>query len=113
MMATLAASLALGSTPELLARESGWGWELSCFAAAFGLMAYGAVERERGPAYLGALTLALTVLAAREPGSLLGWPLALGLGAAILLIVGLRPSRPLPPEPDRPSSDVIALEPRT
>lgn len=89
-----------------------WGWELFCFAAGFGLIGFGAVERQRGPASLGVLTLALTVLAAGEPGSLLGWPLALGLGAAILLIVGLRPSRPLPPEPDRPSSDVIALEPR-
>jgi hypothetical protein len=77
-------------------------WELILVGAGCGLVAYGAVDRAPGPAWLGVANLAtfalLTGLESDE--TLYWWPLvliALGAGA---MIAGLRPRRPLPPEPD-------------
>lgn len=81
----------------------GWGWELLVLAAGFGLVSYGAVDRERGPAVLGVVDLAAFVaLAAFEDSgpSLIGWPLALVIAAAVMLVLGLRPTTPAPPPPD-------------
>jgi hypothetical protein len=82
----------------------GAGWELFLLACGFGLCAYAAVDRERGPAYLGVIVLALFVLLAAPPGrdgaSLIGWPIVLLLLAGGMLAIGLRPSHPLPPSPD-------------
>jgi hypothetical protein len=82
----------------------GTGWELFLLACGFGLIAYSAVDREPGPAYLGVLVLALFVGIAAPRGadgaSLIGWPIVLLLMAGGMLVVGLRPSRPLPPPPD-------------
>jgi hypothetical protein len=77
-------------------------WELVVFAAGCGLIAYGAVDRVPGAAYLGfANLLAFVVVVAISPdATLLWWPvllLLLGLGA---MLAGLRPLSPLPPEPD-------------
>jgi hypothetical protein len=85
------------------AAAPGAGWKLVLLAAGLGLVAYGAVDRERGPTYLGVLTLLLFVGLAGVPGSggpsLWFWPLVLlALGIAIVA-AGLRPRRPLPPEP--------------
>ena len=84
-------------------RDVGWGWELFLLVVACGLIAYGAVEREPGPAYLGVANLiAFTFLAAppsASGASLVGWPLLLLVVAGGVLAIGLRPSRPLPPEP--------------
>jgi hypothetical protein len=80
-----------------------WGWELLMVAAGFGLIAYSSVDRQPGPAYLGVLSLALfTSLTSTgiERATLVGWPIALALAAAFLLIVGLRPTTPAPPPPD-------------
>jgi hypothetical protein len=83
---------------------AGTGWELFLLACGFGLIAYSAVDREPGPAYLGVLVVALFVGIAGEPGSggasLIGWPIVLLLMAGGMLAVGLRPSHPLPPPPD-------------
>jgi hypothetical protein len=77
-------------------------WELVVLAAGCGLIAYGAVDRVPGAAYLGVANLlafvAVSVIGAEE--TLRWWPLVLillGLGA---MAAGLRPLRPLPPEPD-------------
>ena len=77
-------------------------WELVVLAAGCGLVAYGAVDRAPGAAYLGFANLvAFIVAVAISPEqTLLWWPLLLillGLGA---LLAGLRPRSPLPPEPD-------------
>jgi len=77
-------------------------WELVVLAAGCGLVAYGAVDRVRGAAYLGlANLLAFVAVVSISPDqTLLWWPLLLillGLGA---LAAGLRPRTPLPPEPD-------------
>jgi hypothetical protein len=80
-----------------------WGWELLIVAAGFGLIAYSSVDRQPGPAYLGVANLILfTVITSTgiERATLAGWPLALALAAAFLLIVGLRPTTPAPPPPD-------------
>jgi hypothetical protein len=82
----------------------GTGWELFLLACGFGLIAYAAVDREPGPAYLGVIVLALFVAIAgprsASGASLIGWPIVLALMAGAMLVVGLRPSRPLPPAPD-------------
>ena len=77
-------------------------WELVVLAAGCGLIAYGAVDRVPGAAYLGLANLlafvAVAVVTSDE--TLLWWPLlliVLGLGA---MGAGLRPLSPLPPEPD-------------
>jgi hypothetical protein len=76
-------------------------WELVVLVAGCGLIAYGAVDRVPGSAWLGLAHL-LAFLAAASAGAddtLLWWPLILlALGGGVLA-AGLRPRRPLPPEP--------------
>jgi hypothetical protein len=81
----------------------GAGWKLVLLAGGLGLVAYAAVDREPGPAYLGVLDLLLFVALVGIPGaggpSLWFWPLVLlALGGAGVA-GGLRPRHPLPPEP--------------
>ena len=82
--------------------EAAAGWELVLLGAGCGLVAYAGVDREPGPGYLGFFVLAAFVIVAgpdpSEP-SILGWPLLLVLAGGALLVIGLRPRRPLPPEP--------------
>ncbi|HMI71438.1 MAG TPA: hypothetical protein VK510_15690 [Solirubrobacteraceae bacterium] len=81
---------------------AGAGWELFLYACGFGMCAYSAVDRVPGPGWIGVTVLVVTtVAAAGGKSTLIGWPLVLGAGAAALLVVGLRPSRPLPPAPSR------------
>ena len=102
------AALALGLTfavDQIFAVQTfgpgaGAGWELFLYACGFGLCAYSAVDRAPGPGWIGAAVLVVTTLvAAGGKATLVGWPLVLGAAAAALLVVGLRPSRPLPPAP--------------
>jgi hypothetical protein len=77
-------------------------WELVVLGAGCGLIAYGAVDRVPGAAWLGVAHLVgfLIAASAGADDTLLWWPLillALGGGA---MAVGLRPRQPLPPEPD-------------
>jgi hypothetical protein len=104
------AALALGLTfaiDQLLAVRAfgpgaGAGWELFLYACGFGLCAYSAVDRAPGPGWIGVAVLVVTtVVAAGGKATLVGWPLVLGAAAGALLVVGLRPSRPLPPAPAR------------
>jgi hypothetical protein len=76
-------------------------WELILLGAGCGLVAYGAIERLPGPAWLGVANLALFVVAAGFFGgeTLYWWPLLLLLLGAGAMAAGLRPRRPLPPEP--------------
>lgn len=76
------------------------GWKLVILAFGFGLVAYGAVDRERVPPFLGVILLAMFV-AASGIGftSFVGWPLVLLIIAVALLAIGLRPRQELPPEP--------------
>lgn len=79
----------------------GWGWELPLLVGGFGLLAYGAVDRQRGPVLVGLLVLVSFVASAAGDGSgsVLGWPLVLAVAAAFMLVVGLRPTTPAPPDP--------------
>jgi hypothetical protein len=76
-------------------------WEAVLLAAGFGLIAYGALDRAPGPAYLGVLNVGLFVAAvANSPQrTLYWWPLTLLAIGVVALGAGLRPRRPLPPEP--------------
>jgi peptidoglycan/LPS O-acetylase OafA/YrhL len=91
------------------------GWELVLLAFAFGLIAYGSVDRERVPAFLGLLVLSIFVAEAGIPGrdgaSLAGWPIILAVIAVVLLVIGLRPRQELPPEPQVGSSSPPSPEP--
>ena len=79
------------------------GWELVLLVTGFGLLAYGAVDRERVPEFIGVLVIGLfVVLAGYGQTSLLWWPILLLLAGGALLAVGLRPRRSLPPEPPVP-----------
>lgn len=81
----------------------GGGWKLVLLAAGLGLVAYAGVDRETGPAYLGALILLVFVALVGIPGvsgaSLWFWPLVLVLLGGAAIGAGLRPRRELPPEP--------------
>lgn len=77
-------------------------WELVVIVAGCGLVAYGAVDRAPGAAWLGFANLLafIAVVALGAGQTLLWWPLlliVLGLG---VMVAGLRPLSPLPPEPD-------------
>ncbi len=116
-LATLAIAL-VASVGALLGAFSGFGgtgaegflpgfWEFIVLGAGCGLIAYGAVDRVPGAAWLGLAHL-VAFLAAASAGAddtLMWWPLTLlALGGGVL-IAGLRPRRPLPPEPDGYSLD--------
>jgi hypothetical protein len=89
---------------------AGTGWELFLYACGFGLCAFSAVDRAPGPGWIGVAVLAATtVMAAGGKATLVGWPLVLGAGAGALLVVGLRPSRPLPPAPGQREAHVFEI----
>jgi hypothetical protein len=77
-------------------------WELVLVVAGCGLVAYGALDRAPGPAWLGVANLAVFVFAVGLEGdaTLYWWPFLLILLGAGGLAAGLRPRSPLPPEPD-------------
>ncbi len=87
----------------------GGGWKAVLLAAGLGLVAYAGVDREAGPAYLGALILLVFVLLVGIPAvagaSLWFWPLVLLLLGGAAVGAGLRPRRELPPEPPGPGAD--------
>ena len=77
-------------------------WEVVLLGAGFGLVAFGAVDRSPGPAYLGVVNLGLFILVVADSGdeTLFWWPIVLLMVGGAMLLAGLRPRRPLPPEPD-------------
>ncbi len=101
LVTTLVPGGGLGAAAAARGGGVGWGWEVPLLVGGFGLLAYGAMDRQRGPVLVGLLVLAAWVASAAgtAPGTLLGWPLVLALAAAVLLGVGLRPTTPAPPEP--------------
>jgi hypothetical protein len=89
---------------------AGTGWELFLYACGFGLCAFSAVDRAPGPGWIGvAVLLATTVTAAGGKATLVGWPLVLAIGAGGLLVIGLRPSQPLPPDPSVGEAHVFEI----
>jgi hypothetical protein len=77
-------------------------WEFIVLGAGCGLVAYGAVDRVPGAAWLGVAHLGgfLAAASAGADDTLLWWPLILLLLGGGAMVAGLRPRRPLPPEPD-------------
>lgn len=89
-------------------------WELVVLAAGCGLVAYGAIDRVPGPAWLGvANLLAFLIAVAQGDATLRWWPLVLLLLGAGTMAAGLRPRRPLPPEPGGYRSGEQPLASRT
>ena len=88
------------------------GWEAFLIGASLALIAYSTLERARGAAYLGSLSLLIAVFLAANPDSgkhtLLVWPLVLLVTGVVALLFGLtqirrRPPAPSPHEPERPA----------
>jgi hypothetical protein len=75
-----------------------WGWTLLMLAGGIGILAAGAADRERGNVLIGSLVLVAFAVMAGS-GDLVGWPMILAAGSGTLLVIGLRPSTPLPEEP--------------
>ncbi|HEX6026109.1 MAG TPA: hypothetical protein VFZ00_29220, partial [Solirubrobacter sp.] len=50
-------------------------WQVAVLGAGFGLIAFGAVDRSPGPAYLGVVNLVLFILLADDEDDLFWWPL--------------------------------------
>ncbi|HUO71607.1 MAG TPA: hypothetical protein VMU39_12580 [Solirubrobacteraceae bacterium] len=95
-----------------------FGWELFLLAIGFGLVAYASVDREPGPAYLGAAVLiafaVLVGLPSSHRGTLVGWPLFLLALGGVGLAIGLRPRQELPPPPgDGPGAETVPLRRET
>jgi hypothetical protein len=89
---------------------AGTGWELFLYGCGFGLCAFSAVDRAPGVGWIGvSVLLATTVMAAGGRATLVGWPLVLAAGAGALLVIGLRPSRPLPPAPSHGEARVFEM----
>ncbi len=87
----------------VLGTDSGlpWIWDTVLLGAGFGLVAFGALDRSPGPAYLGVVNLLLFIVVVGDSpdDTLFWWPLILLAGGVAMLVAGLRPRSPLPPEP--------------
>jgi hypothetical protein len=119
-LATTLVATALRSSGAFLTALGGqatapFGWKLYILAIGLGLVAYAAVDREPGPAYVGAALLGAFAVLVGFPvsgrGSLVGWPLFLLVVGAAGLAIGLRPREPLPPEP--PVTEIVPPPPPT
>ena len=114
LLAAVEAGLSDGSPAEIHS-SAAFGWKLYVVAVGCGLIAYAGVDSESGPAYVGVLVLGAFALLAGLPvatrGSLVGWPLFLLAIGAAGLAVGLRPRRPLPPEPPAAGTAAAAGKP--
>jgi hypothetical protein len=107
-LVAIGATLVVERLPEVaplgpLAQGTGAGWEAVLLLGGWALVAYAAVDRERGPAWLGVAVLALfTGLAGtgEDAASLLWWPLGLLVAGVAIVVFGLRPAAELPPEPE-------------
>jgi hypothetical protein len=114
--ATLGALSPLGARVDVLETSPGaaaWGWEALLLLAAWGLIAYAAVDRERVPGFIGVLALAgFALVAARGDRGLPGWPLLLLVLGAGAVAFGLRPAREVPPEPgsDAPPAPPLSID---
>ena len=91
---SVAPSLLFGPIPTL----PGF-WKLVVVAAGLGLVAYAAADRAPGAAYLGAANLVAFLALAADSDDLLFWPAFLLAVGGVMVLAGLRPRRPLPPEP--------------
>lgn len=81
-----------------------WGWSALLLAGGIGVLSAGAADRERGNVLIGILVL-IAFVGVSTQGDLLGWPIPLAGAAVALLVIGLRPSTPLPSEPPTAFSD--------
>jgi hypothetical protein len=91
-------------------------WKLVMLSAGLGLVAYAGVDRQPGPGWLGVLNLLVFVVLVGQPGesgaSLWFWPMLLLLVGGAMIAAGLRPRRPLPPEPGQaPPAPVVPVTP--
>jgi hypothetical protein len=89
-------------------------WEVVVVGTGFGLVAYAAADRAPGPGYVGVANLLAFAAVNSIPGNgtLEWWPFTLLVIGALMLLAGLRPARPLPPEPSGYLRDELPLTAR-
>jgi hypothetical protein len=89
-------------------------WEIVVVAVGFSLVAYAAADRAPGPAYLGVANLLafVAVVSIGADRTLEWWPFLLLAVGGLMLLAGLRPTRPLPPEPSGYRRDELPLSAR-
>jgi len=96
---------------------AGTAWEVVLLIAACGSIAFGAVDRQPGPAVIGVAILATFVVLATTTSdgaeTIVYWPILLLLLGGGVMAAGMRPRRPLPPEPAAYPSGERPLASRT
>ena len=93
------AVLAIGFVEPAVLPDLPAAWPAVVFVAGISLAAYAAADRAAGAAYLSAANLGAFLIGEADGGLVL-WPLLLLVLGAVMLLAGLRPRRPLPPEPE-------------
>ena len=90
------------------------GWELVVLAAGCGLVAYGAVDRAPGPAYLGVANLAVFLVSAAvsDEDTLLYWPALILAARARHDVRRPAPARAAPARAAAPTRPATSRSPR-
>jgi hypothetical protein len=93
LAAAAAAAAAFGGSES---GDVGFGWKAIVVLGSLAVLAYAAVQRERGPGYIGVLSLLLAIAVVARPrgeATIVGWPLLLLLAAGAAFAIGLAPRR--------------------
>jgi hypothetical protein len=74
--------------------DVGFGWKAILVLGSLAVLAYAAVQRERGPGYIGVVAFLFAILVVARPrgeATIVGWPLLLLLAAGAAFAIGLVP----------------------
>jgi hypothetical protein len=117
VVTAIAAAINPLSALEGVAFDAGFGWKAVLIVGSLGVVAYGALSRERGPGWIGFVALLITIVIVANPTAgdrtVVGWPLVILLAAGAVLAAGLRDggagrdTRRTPREPRSPAPPAV------